>query len=481
MDTQGAFYARTVDGGKEVVGLGGKGEHTTASVQDQLTAKFRQLDQNNDGGVKPDELQSVLMKLNPDWTAGEIEKMFTSIDADKNGYIDVKEWMDWMFKGSQRATEIFDAGAQMKALESSGFCGIWTHKYAGDPHLTADDDEDDGDGKEADKDVKETCEIKEHWTFLSCGRAIFERVYRSESVRPKPKGKGKITETKDETTFGYGHWVLDEETYDYPMAIIKAVTSTRGITEKNGSKKKGKTHVIPCNWSENKFFKEALTKTFPSHKALSAQEEKQIRDKLLQEEEMEQMEIGESKKGKPKKKNKPLHLEVRECYEDMMTTISSYAQIERADYLDNLMKVGVSGAQAEAIFKEYDADGNGELEMDELVSFLERSLGPNEVKALYRESIGADLDEVKQMMEADPDKMDDAQKHLQKRLIKSFRTWDENGDGSISFGEMTKILLALDPSSTDVEIYELLQAADKNKNGSVDVEEFINWLFISKK
>mmetsp|Transcript_79867 Transcript_79867/g.171163 ORF Transcript_79867/g.171163 Transcript_79867/m.171163 type:complete len:495 (-) Transcript_79867:68-1552(-) len=61
-----------------------------------------------------------------------------------------------------------------------------------------------------------------------------------------------------------------------------------------------------------------------------------------------------------------------------------------------------------------------------------------------------------------------------------FRQWDTDGSGKISKEEMSDVLRALNPNFTEQDIEMMFAAADKNQDGEIDFEEFIDWLSAKK-
>jgi len=53
-----------------------------------------------------------------------------------------------------------------------------------------------------------------------------------------------------------------------------------------------------------------------------------------------------------------------------------------------------------------------------------------------------------------------------------FRTFDQDGNGTINAAELKKTLIAQGENPTDADIEQMIIAADKNKDGLVDRSEF---------
>jgi len=80
-----------------------------SKVSPQILAAFHQLDANRDGMIEPTELAAVLKRLNSaSFNDDSIKVLFEAADADKNGMIDLEEFVNWLFNDSQ-AEEMLDA------------------------------------------------------------------------------------------------------------------------------------------------------------------------------------------------------------------------------------------------------------------------------------------------------------------------------------------------------------------------------------
>eukprot|EP00746_Dinoflagellata_sp_MGD_P128502 gnl/MRDRNA2_/MRDRNA2_62857_c0_seq1.p1 gnl/MRDRNA2_/MRDRNA2_62857_c0~~gnl/MRDRNA2_/MRDRNA2_62857_c0_seq1.p1 ORF type:complete len:265 (+),score=61.72 gnl/MRDRNA2_/MRDRNA2_62857_c0_seq1:131-925(+) len=61
------------------------------------------------------------------------------------------------------------------------------------------------------------------------------------------------------------------------------------------------------------------------------------------------------------------------------------------------------------------------------------------------------------------------------KLKECFARWDTDGSGLINIEELFAILRTLNPTFTQEEGEELLKEADQNKDGQIDVNEWIDW------
>jgi len=62
------------------------------------------------------------------------------------------------------------------------------------------------------------------------------------------------------------------------------------------------------------------------------------------------------------------------------------------------------------------------------------------------------------------------------KVLKAFEEWDEDGSGTISEEELTRVMQKLDPKFTEAMAASLFAAADANQDGKVDYIEFVHWL-----
>lgn len=65
---------------------------------EQSVAAFRQFDKNRDGMMSFNEMHGLMSTLNPKtWTEKHTDKMFSQIDKDHNGAIDIREFIAYLF------------------------------------------------------------------------------------------------------------------------------------------------------------------------------------------------------------------------------------------------------------------------------------------------------------------------------------------------------------------------------------------------
>lgn len=81
-----------------------------STASPQILAAFHQLDTNRDGMIQPAELAAVLKKLNAtSFNDDSIKTLFEAADADKNGMIDLEEFVNWLFHDAAKGEEMLDA------------------------------------------------------------------------------------------------------------------------------------------------------------------------------------------------------------------------------------------------------------------------------------------------------------------------------------------------------------------------------------
>ncbi|XP_077213755.1 putative calcium-binding protein CML13 [Tasmannia lanceolata] len=130
-------------------------------------------------------------------------------------------------------------------------------------------------------------------------------------------------------------------------------------------------------------------------------------------------------------------------------------------------------------FELFDTDGSGTIDAKEL-NVAMRALGfeMNEeqinqmIADVDKDGSGAiDFDEFVHMMTAKIGERD-----TKEELTKAFRIIDHDSNGKISAGDIERIAKELGESFSPGEIREMIEEADRNGDGEVDVDEFFRMM-----
>mmetsp|Transcript_119390 Transcript_119390/g.207272 ORF Transcript_119390/g.207272 Transcript_119390/m.207272 type:complete len:137 (+) Transcript_119390:42-452(+) len=90
-----------------------------------IVQQFRLFDQNADGSIDRAEFEMILQTLAPDvWTPDKISQMLNDVDTNRDGTIDVEEFVQWAFGGDLNR-DAFDQAVQ--ELESP--TTVWGQCY----------------------------------------------------------------------------------------------------------------------------------------------------------------------------------------------------------------------------------------------------------------------------------------------------------------------------------------------------------------
>ncbi|XP_056022814.1 uncharacterized protein LOC125649260 isoform X2 [Ostrea edulis] len=137
--------------------------------------------------------------------------------------------------------------------------------------------------------------------------------------------------------------------------------------------------------------------------------------------------------------------------------------------------------EAQSVFNDFDRDKNGKIDDSELGTAL-RMLGLNPTKK--------EIDDMMQEVDNDGNgtiefeeflafikrsyKKPDEIKH---DLKKAFRVFDINGDGFITREELREVLTKMGETLTDHEVDEMMENADKNGDGKIDYDEYVDVMY----
>lgn len=102
--------------------------------------------------------------------------------------------------------------------------------------------------------------------------------------------------------------------------------------------------------------------------------------------------------------------------------------------------------ELQALIKEIDADGSGEVEFDEFLTLTAKFLVEEDTEA------------------------------MQEELREAFRMYDKEGNGYIPTSALREILRALDDKLTNDELEEMISEIDTDNSGTVDFDEFMEMM-----
>lgn len=138
-------------------------------------------------------------------------------------------------------------------------------------------------------------------------------------------------------------------------------------------------------------------------------------------------------------------------------------------------------AEAKSVFDEFDKDSSGEISAHELGTAL-RLLGLNPTAKEIQDMINEidrngngtiEFDEFMAFLKKYYKKPDE----VKRDLIKAFQVFDLNGDGFISRDELQKVLTKMGEKLTDKEVDEMMKKADKNGDGKIDYDEYVDMMY----
>lgn len=89
----------------------------------------------------------------------------------------------------------------------------------------------------------------------------------------------------------------------------------------------------------------------------------------------------------------------------------------------------------------------------------------------------SDVDHAKAHKTSSRMKGDDPDASAQTMLKEQFKKWDKDGNGVISKTELRELLQTLNPLFQVHDLDKMFIAIDKNGNGQIEYDEFVDWLF----
>jgi len=114
----------------------------------------------------------------------------------------------------------------------------------------------------------------------------------------------------------------------------------------------------------------------------------------------------------------------------------------------------MSGRQVVDMMTQADKNKNNKVDYREFVEWITKS-APKQVKETMEKQMGTEFDCVRAV----------------------FRLWDRNGDGLISRKELNHIMKQTCPDMSSSQVDTLCLHLDKNRDGQIDYDEFLEFLF----
>lgn len=127
-------------------------------------------------------------------------------------------------------------------------------------------------------------------------------------------------------------------------------------------------------------------------------------------------------------------------------------------------------------FQLFDKDGDGNISPDELGEVL-RSLGQTPTKSELVDMINEfdskgkgtiDFEDFKKIIVAHKTNFT-----AKSNVKEAFKAFDKDGNGFISVEELKHAMESLGETVSNEELDEMVKMADKNKDGKIDYEEFV--------
>eukprot|EP00927_Polykrikos_kofoidii_P048454 TRINITY_DN42727_c0_g1_i1.p1 TRINITY_DN42727_c0_g1~~TRINITY_DN42727_c0_g1_i1.p1 ORF type:complete len:449 (+),score=93.16 TRINITY_DN42727_c0_g1_i1:96-1442(+) len=144
-------------------------------------------------------------------------------------------------------------------------------------------------------------------------------------------------------------------------------------------------------------------------------------------------------------------------------------RFSKTTFVENRMNIGVSKEVALELFKMADTDGDGDLDKEEFGMLMSGEANSAlQVKAIFNKGCGPSSGEALGATNANDQAF--------RQLMFTFKRWDTDGDGTISAEELTSVVRTLNPRIGQRAIDMMLEDADTNKDGLIDMWEFIIWL-----
>jgi len=139
-----------------------------------------------------------------------------------------------------------------------------------------------------------------------------------------------------------------------------------------------------------------------------------------------------------------------------------------------------SESDYERFFAEADADGSGELTMQELINMLKKQGykgSDSDIKAYFRQCDTSGDGKICKTEYMTAMGMVPEKDHKQAAMRSVFQGFDKDGSGKIDKNELKAVFAEMGKSFTDQELHRMIELADKDGSGTLEYEEFIAYCF----
>lgn len=434
----------------------------------KVRAMFRRFDLDSDGHISSSEMEALIRTLTngaglapEDWPASkqvapEVDAAFIveALDKDKNGTIEEDEWVEWILLGLSRSVKERAAYASKadRNMRLENFLGMIESVSPVDVDSTL-----------ASAVTKEQLEQQ----FNAFDRDKDGKITLREL-------KGMLTELKLRTSIGTGTLQMDKEDAQTLMDALDQ--------DGNGSVEK------------DEFTAWVLRGLGRPMRERVAWANKSVRNRRLDHflRAVSEASLGDKRRSQFRRHLRTLfkkfdldtdgHITQNEMVA-MMTEVRLSVGIQTSDVVH-------CDADAKMIIMAMDADGNGAIEEDEFVNWMNDGLSiPMSKRKSFSEKsdfnkrtagfLNAIEAYIKRILMIEPKN----QANIRARLRKVFGVYDKDRDGQISTEEaqsMVNAMLKVGPQSDDPIFAEagakMIRALDVDGDGSVDVEEFVSWV-----
>jgi Ca2+-binding EF-hand superfamily protein len=137
----------------------------------------------------------------------------------------------------------------------------------------------------------------------------------------------------------------------------------------------------------------------------------------------------------------------------------------------------ITNAQLQAVFESLDHDGNYTIQLQEFLEYMYSPAGPAFAFGQQQQRQSA-MGGIGGRAQTAPERGSryEPRMRLSEQLKRQFDKLDTNGDRTLSFEEMRSILRTENVSLTDTDLELLFSEVDKDRSGTVNFDEFVDYI-----